>query len=384
LLVLAACKKQDNPPASPADPQHITAHASKKSTTLSMEELLQNDDNSAAEAFVAQQLKLGYGLLAALRNEDTRAEILDYAKDSPAQTVNFDAYIATSDVCLADINAELLTRDPDQTDDFNFYADIKSRMVYGDENYIPALKIMNVNTAVLDGGYYLAIGQEVSTGLDTDENHIPAWYVSSQGAVSLVLLNEYDAINESEPVIIITELQANTVEIGNTLEGISVTYRGPIGTTASSSAISVNLMHTSASISLRFEADNKSEYYEYSYYTSNTLSSGSQAYSGFPGATVPVQLASIHKNNLNQTQYFSQPAYGNGQGDWFHFISWEHDWYTSEKTVIDGFGIKFVMDGKFASEWYQLASNQNISGGWPTFGYNRTYYGRGNHVVTSY
>ncbi|MEO6304609.1 MAG: hypothetical protein ABIP51_15725, partial [Bacteroidia bacterium] len=269
IMVLNSCKKEEKT-MSPITTNSAPAEgASKQPTALTLQELLQFPEDMESQNFTMQQLRLGYGLLKVLKTTTAKSEIVTYAQQSNDRGINLDQYLAAKPGKLATINAELANV-PAGIGTGNSYAEIRNYLTYNTVPYKFTLKVTNCSTAVTNLGFYLAIGQEIKTDDDLLANHIPAWYYSADGTTSIVLLSDYDLTHESEPIIIISEINTSAFT-NNHVQSSTIPLIYNFSTSGNNPPpvvlATAELYHTSASINYRYERDHKSEYTITSYFT---------------------------------------------------------------------------------------------------------------------
>jgi hypothetical protein len=397
-----ACKKEGVEKNNNSMIQQNTTAVAKTNSTKTMEQLIQSSANPAGYAFTAQQLRVGYGLLAAIKGSSAiKTELVNYAQQSNEKSINLDAYLQQTPSCLNTIDQILSTLQSGAGSGTN-YNEVVALLNYDNEDYTLGIKVLNCSTAVLNQGFYLAIGQEIETDDEALQNHIPAWYIKANGTKSIVLLNESDLTNLIEPVFIISEI--NNSSFSNSALNLSDIplwfdengYNQKVTKETSLTAMDANngnrllpnytINNTTAILSQRFENDNYSEYRAtidaspLAYNSNNIVSSYLGPYS------FPIQdFGSIHKSQIGSTVNISGSLYGQDPSilPILHFIIYEYDSYSIRKTTTDNAGVRFEFKAKWSTEWYQRHSNQVVlPGGWPNVYSTRSFAGNGIHNTT--
>ncbi len=397
LLSTFACKKETLGDKNSPTTQQNNTFASKTNSSKTMEQLIQSSANPAGYAFTAQQLRVGYGLLAAIKGSSAiKTELVNYAQQSNEKSINLDAYLQQTPSCLNTINQILSVLQSGAGSGSN-YNEVVALLSYDNEDYTLGIKISNCSTAVLNQGFYLAIGQEIETDEEALQNHIPAWYIKANGTKSIVLLNEGDLTSLIEPIFIISEI--NNSSFSNSALNLSdiplwfdengsnqkVTNETSITSMDANNANRLlpnyTINNTTAILSQRFENDNYSEYRStvesspLAYNSNNTVTS-------FGGPAISTDLGSIHKSQIGSTVNIGGSLYWHDPSilPILHFIIYEHDSYSIRKTTIDNAGVRFEFRAKWSTEWYQRHSNQVVlPGGWPNVNSTRSFTGNGIH-----
>jgi hypothetical protein len=380
--LFSSCSKKENKFIQKDENPNQTG-LSRQISTKSMEELILNSGDKQAEDFVKQQLRIGYGLFKLLKTTTAKSEIVGLAQSSNDDGISLKGFLNNYAGYKSTVEQEIASLDEGvgvgQT-----YDEIESYLNYNEVHYWFTLKTINCHTADLTRGFFLAVGQEIETDDDRLQNHIPAWHYTEDGETEIVLLSESDLSNESEPVIIISEINESAITGGfvdNT--GIYLIYHtqsDPVNNPPPTIQSDAMLYHTSASINYRYENDKHSEYFAMSMFTEWPESYGSGPLEQ-PDNDNSAECKKISKHDLGVTQTFSVYAYNPNNYNYFHFITYEYDKHTSLKTVTQtggesgSDGMTFYIQSKFNTEWYQLDANQYVLPyGWPNLGYIRTYH----------
>lgn len=243
--------------------------------------------------------------------------------------------------------------------------------------YEPGMYIINADEADLSQGYYLALAEEAPEA-DLNHDYVPAWHILKNGSTRLEFLNEQQALQSKEPVVIFNPIPVGIYTGGGPYTPPKydppITHRDPYipptqppGTTWTATDISHRYVH----ISQRFEKYGPSQYH-ISYII--TGEQGQEIKSGDQ-----VALDNIAKEYVDCFCYYSlySPFFrADKYNTVMSFVTYEHDWWASKKPLtMPGGNYQLWIRAKYDYETYQEVGNMIIG--------TRSFDGAGENAIIS-
>lgn len=289
-------------------------------------------------------------------------QALDLAKTTPLKTVDLHEFICRSNACKLLFNGELCAKYPEKGTQYDYCVKLLEEMDYKYLNYEkdyyePGMYIVNADNANLNQGYYLALAEEV---YNADENHdyIPAWHVLKNGNVRLELLNEQQANQSKEPVVIFNPVGRyyGTGPYSPPVYFPPVLERDPYippPPPTGNNFVPGQIYHDYIQISEHFENVGKSEY-RISYCISDANGDVVDAVDEKSLVDVPRNYVDCHcVYGLASQPFFNAASYNTVMT----FITYEYDWYTTAKYITPGGSYQLKFKAKYDSERYQTYGN---------------------------
>ena len=209
------------------------------------------------------------------------------------------------------------------------------------EEYIPAIYVPNINNSDLSKQPIVCVGFEVDSdisGMEKYEGYIVGWYFDEEGSVHEILLNEKTAMSTSNPIYI----------INNSSIGFSYGKKPFLEKGGASIRTSTSQVIDQYKINYRYDRSNRSEY---SYNIVYIYNGGGYQHGGYR-----TEIREIHKNDIGKMFYddyniWQISSIGNLYS--INLVTFEYDWYASEKPVYSPGGIFVQCRMKYYNEYYQ-------------------------------
>ncbi|MGC9355294.1 MAG: hypothetical protein ACP5D9_15715 [Mariniphaga sp.] len=225
------------------------------------------------------------------------------------------------------------------------------------EEYVPAIHIVNLETADMDKQPLICPGFEVNSeieGLEDYEDYIVAMYYDENDSLKEILINEKMAMGTTHPVFVIENSKEESFDIK------SYTAVQNIDIILKSATPNGNIKNNEFMINERYEGSGKSEFC----ITAALITESGEAKYILEGESKRyIEIMSVPKDGMGA--YFGYPSILICSDDiepindnYIFWNTYERDWYSSKKSLgratknnrtIDLWGKR-----KYSHEWYAI------------------------------
>lgn len=386
--LMVSCKKENiknvTPETGVANETSSTASAARVVPQGNMEDYIIDATDPQNERIN----KALYGYMLGMRkvfetDPNYLAQALQYAKQSPLQTVGLHEFICQTNTCKTMFNGELCAKYPAKGTGYDHCVKMLEEMdykylTYDKEFYEPGMYIVNAAKADLTEGYYLALAEEVYNA-DVNHDYIPAWHVLKNGITRLELINEQQANQSKEPVIIFSPV-SKYFNPGSGPYQPPVTMppspldrepfippAPPVGATWSP----IDIFHRYVHINERFEEYGASQY-KISYVISNEIGAVIEKSDFKDLDNVPENYVACFCYYSIYLKFFRAEKYNTVMT----FVTYEHDWWaTGNHPKTPGGSYQVLIKSKYSHETYQEVGNMIVG--------SRNYDAAGENAIIS-
>lgn len=222
------------------------------------------------------------------------------------------------------------------------------------EEYVPAIHIVNLETADMNKQPLICPGFEVNSeiaGLENYEDYIVAWFYDENDSLNEILINEEIAMATSHPVFVIDNADQETMAIEKSALQANSTI------SLKSLALNYDIRSFEYQINHRYEGSGKSEFC----ITAGLINeSGSTFYCLNNGADLWTEIAEVHKDYIGDPLYKWQAICNQDiepyASNYLYWNTYERDWFNSSKLLghasKNGGDIYLYGNRKYFNEWY--------------------------------